>query len=152
MPYIHIRMIFRKIFFFASMLILSVLSHPWLFSLHWDNSIKILSMDIIKSAEGINKVIITEKPNAAAESSQSQKNVNNLKTLAENGHLYMVPQAPPAPNPDPVEYVKELGKRGATFYIGPHKYSTDEAIELVQKSKEATIDVSKYPEVHLGGC
>ena len=113
---------------------------------------KILSMDIIKSAEGINKVIITEKPNAAAESSQSQKNVNNLKTLAENGHLYMVPQAPPAPNPDPVEYVKELGKRGATFYIGPHKYSTDEAIELVQKSKEATIDVSKYPEVHLGGC
>ena len=71
---------------------------------------------------------------------------------AENGNLYMVPQAPPAPNPDPVEYVKELGKRGATFYIGPHKYSTDEAIELVQKSKEATIDVSKYPIVHLGGC
>ena len=71
---------------------------------------------------------------------------------AENGNLYMVPQAPPAHNPDPVEYVKELGKRGATFYIGPHKYSTDEAIELVQKSKEATIDVSKYPEVHLGGC
>lgn len=71
---------------------------------------------------------------------------------AENGNLYMAAEAPPAPNADPVEYIKELGKRGATFYIGPHKYSTDEAIELVRKSKEATIDVSKYPEVHLGGC
>ena len=71
---------------------------------------------------------------------------------ADNGNLYMAAEAPPAPNSDPVEYIKELGKRGATFYIGPHKYSTDEAIELVRKSKEATIDVSKYPEVHLGGC
>ncbi|SRX75913.1 M56 family metallopeptidase [Aequorivita antarctica] len=71
---------------------------------------------------------------------------------AENGNLYTPAQAPPPPNPDPVEYIKELGKRGATFYIGPHKYSTDEAIELVRKSKEATIDVSKYPDVHLGGC
>lgn len=71
---------------------------------------------------------------------------------AENGNLYRTAEAPPAPNPDPVEYIKELGKRGATFYIGPHKYSTDEAIELVRKSKDATIDVSKYPDVHLGGC
>ncbi len=71
---------------------------------------------------------------------------------AENGNLYMAAEAPPAPNSDPVEYIKELGKRGATFYIGPHKYSTDEAIELVQKSKKVTIDVSKYPVVHLGGC
>lgn len=71
---------------------------------------------------------------------------------AENGNLYRVAEAPPAPIADPVEYVKELGKRGATFYIGPHKYTTDEAIELVRKSKDATIDVSKYPEVHLGGC
>ncbi|MCB0465096.1 MAG: M56 family metallopeptidase [Aequorivita sp.] len=72
---------------------------------------------------------------------------------AENGNLYMVAEAPPAPNSDPVEYIKELGKRGATFYIGPHKYSTDEAIKMVQKStNEVTIDVSKYPVVHLGGC
>jgi hypothetical protein len=71
---------------------------------------------------------------------------------AENGKLYTPAQAPPPPNSDPVEYIKELGKRGATFYIGPHKYSTDEAVELVRKSKDATIDVSKYPDVHLGGC
>jgi len=72
---------------------------------------------------------------------------------AENGNLYMAPEAPPAPIADPVEYVKELGKRGATFYIGPHKYSTDEAIEMVKKStKDVTIDVSQYPIVHLGGC
>jgi len=72
---------------------------------------------------------------------------------AENGNLYMVAEAPPAPNSDPVEYVKELGKRGATFYIGPHKYSIDEAIKMVEKStNDVTIDVSQYPIVHLGGC
>ncbi|KXN98644.1 hypothetical protein LS48_11260 [Aequorivita aquimaris] len=72
---------------------------------------------------------------------------------AENGNLYMAPEAPPAPIADPVEYVKELGKRGTTFYIGPHKYSTDEAIEMVKKStNDVTIDVSQYPIVHLGGC
>ncbi|MEM0518235.1 M56 family metallopeptidase [Aequorivita flava] len=71
---------------------------------------------------------------------------------AENGNLYTAAQAPPPPNSNPVEYVKELGKRGATFYIGPHKYSTDEAIDLVRKSNEATIDVSNYPKVILGGC
>ncbi len=71
----------------------------------------------------------------------------------ENGNLYMAAEAPPAPNSDPVEYIKELAKRGATFYIGPHKYTSDEAIELVKKStNEVTIDVSKYPIVNLGGC
>lgn len=78
---------------------------------------------------------------------------NQRTPSAENGNLYMVAEAPPAPNSDPVEYVKELGKRGATFYIGPHKYSTDEAIKMVEKStNDVTIDVSQYPIVHLGGC
>jgi bla regulator protein BlaR1 len=72
---------------------------------------------------------------------------------ASNGNLYMAAQAPPAPNPNPVEYIKELAKRGATFYIGPHKYSAEEAIKMVEKStNEVTIDVSQYPDVHLGGC
>ncbi|NGX84506.1 hypothetical protein [Aequorivita sp. KMM 9714] len=31
-------------------------------------------------------------------------------------------------------------------------FSTKEAIELVTKSNEATIDVSNYPKVILGGC
>ncbi len=78
---------------------------------------------------------------------------NQRMPSAENGNLYMAPEAPPAPIADPVEYVKELGKRGATFYIGPHNYSTDEAIEMVKKStNEVIIDVSQYPIVHLGGC
>lgn len=71
----------------------------------------------------------------------------------ENGNLYMAAEAPPAPNSDPVEYIKELAKRGATFYIGPHKYTPDEAIELVKKStNDVTIDVSQYPIVKLNGC
>lgn len=70
----------------------------------------------------------------------------------ENGNLYTAVQAPPPPNSNTAEYIKELAKKGATFYIGPHKYSADEAIELVTKSNEATIDVSNYPKVILGGC
>lgn len=71
----------------------------------------------------------------------------------ENGNIYMVAEAPPAPNSDPVEYIKELAKRGATFYIGPHKYTADEAIEMAEKStNDVTIDVSQYPIVKLGGC
>ncbi len=67
--------------------------------------------------------------------------------------LFVGPLIPPTPNPNPVEYIKELAQKGATFYMGPHKYSTEEAIELVRKSKmETTIDVSQYPEVRLGGC
>ncbi|MCG2429544.1 M56 family metallopeptidase [Aequorivita xiaoshiensis] len=70
----------------------------------------------------------------------------------ENGNLYTAVQAPPPPNSNTAEYIKELAKKGATFYIGPHKYSADEAIELVTKNNEATIDVSNYPKVILGGC
>ena len=72
---------------------------------------------------------------------------------ADNGNIYTPAQAPPPPNSNMVEYVKELAKKGATFYIGPHKYSADEAIKMVEKStKDVTIDVSKYPLVYLGGC
>ena len=72
---------------------------------------------------------------------------------ADNGNLYTPAQAPPPPNSNKVEYIKELAKRGAVFYIGPHKYSAEEAIKMVQKStNDVTIDVSKYPDVHLGGC
>ena len=71
----------------------------------------------------------------------------------ENGNLYTMAQAPPPPNSNTLEYVKELAKRGANFYIGPHKYSPEEAIEMVRKStNEISIDVSKYPDVILGGC
>jgi beta-lactamase regulating signal transducer with metallopeptidase domain len=72
---------------------------------------------------------------------------------AENGNLYTPAQAPPPPNSNMIEYIKELAKRGATFYIGPHKYSAEEAIKMVEKStNDVTVDVSKYPDVHLGGC
>lgn len=99
-----------------------------------------LSKKPFKNAVKINKNI-TAHPNVPKAPS------------AENGNLYTPAQAPPPPNSNPVEYIKELAKRGATFYIGPHKYSTDEAIKMVEKStNEVTIDVSKYPEVHLGGC
>ncbi|CAM4176452.1 Peptidase M56 BlaR1 [Gillisia limnaea] len=72
---------------------------------------------------------------------------------AENGNLYTAAQSPPPPNSNTLEYIKELAKRGANFYIGPHKYSPEEAIKMVKKStNEISIDVSKYPDVILGGC
>lgn len=91
-------------------------------------------------------------PAPTLKSSENQK----LKAIKEPsvyyGKLYNVPQPPPQPNPNPVIYIKELAEKGATFYIGPHQYKTDEAIELVQKSKDPNIDVSDYPIVRLGGC
>ena len=108
-----------------------------------------LTMNVFKN-EGKGKVILSEKPVSSFEDYMEKE---TKAPSAENGNLYMAAEAPPAPIADPVEYVKELGKRGATFYIGPHKYSTDEAIKMVEKStNEVTIDVSKYPIVHLGGC
>ena len=72
---------------------------------------------------------------------------------AENGFVYTAAQSPPTLNSNKLEYVKELAKRGANFYIGPHKYSPEEAIKMVKKStNEISIDVSKYPDVLLGGC
>ena len=62
------------------------------------------------------------------------------------------PPPPPKPNSNLVEYIKELAEKGATFYIGPHEYSADEAVKMVKKNKEASIDVSKYPKVQLNGC
>lgn len=91
-------------------------------------------------------------PAPTLKSSENQK----LKAVKEPsvyyGKLYNVPQPPPQPNPNPVIYIKELAEKGATFYIGPHQYKTTEAMELVRKSKDPSIDVSDYPIVRLGGC
>ena len=91
-------------------------------------------------------------PSPTLKSSSNQK----LKAIKEPsvyyGHLYTVPQPPPQKNPNPVEYIKELAEKGATFYIGPHQHKTTEVIELVRKSKDPSIDVSDYPRVQLGGC
>ncbi|MBC8770309.1 M56 family metallopeptidase [Arenibacter sp. BSSL-BM3] len=96
-----------------------------------------------------------EEDNISSPTSQSSTD-QNLKAIKEPflyyGHLYTVPQPPAQKNPDPVEYIKELAEKGATFYIGPHQYKTDEAIELVRNSKDPNIDVSDYPVVKLGGC
>ena len=91
-------------------------------------------------------------PSPTSQSSTHQKLQAIKKSSVYYGKLYTVPQPPPQPNPDPVEYIKELAEKGATFYIGPHQYKTDEAIELVRKSKDPNIDVSDYPIVRLGGC
>ncbi len=72
------------------------------------------------------------------------------KAATEN--YFTVPEAPPAPNANPVEYIKELAKKGARFYIGPHEYTADEAIEMLQKNNNPSIDVSNYPIVKLDGC
>jgi beta-lactamase regulating signal transducer with metallopeptidase domain len=110
----------------------------------------------IQKEDGREVARLSKKPfkNATKIKPFLSSSVNTPKTpSAENGNLYMAAEAPPAPNPYPVQYIKELGKRGATFYIGPHKYSTDEAIKMVEKStNEVTIDVSQYPKVILGGC
>lgn len=70
----------------------------------------------------------------------------------EYKNLYMAAEAPPAPNANPVEYINELAKRGATFYLDNRKITVDEAIELSKSNKDFNLDVSKYPYVILNGC
>jgi len=102
-----------------------------------------------------NSTLKVEEDNIQSPTLKSSAN-QKLKAIKEPsvyyGHLYTVPQPPPQKNSDPVEYIKEVAEKGATFYIGPHQYKTDEAIELVRKSKDPSIDVSDYPVVKLGGC
>ena len=109
-----------------------------------------LKMYITEESFGHAIATLSEKPILGFKESLS---VESKAPAAENGNLYMAAEAPPAPNPNKIEYIKELAKRGAIFYIGPHKYSTDEAIKMAEKStNDVTIDVSKYPVVYLGGC
>lgn len=114
------------------------------------NENKNLKMYASQEVNGQSTVTLSAKPILSFKESLS---VESKAPSAENGNLYMAAEAPPAPISDPVEYIKELAKRGAIFYIGPHKYTRDEAIELVKKStNDVTIDVSQYPVVKLGGC
>ena len=70
-----------------------------------------------------------------------------------NRVYYNVPEPPPAPNPNnPEAYVKELAKRGAIFYSGPHKNSLEQMLELARKSDSLQLDLSEYPIVRLTGC
>lgn len=111
------------------------------------NNNKKLRVYITKTEDGNGTVTLSETP------IHNNKDKSLKAPSAENKNLYMAAEAPPAPNADPVKYIKELGKRGAVFYIGPHKYSLEEAIKMVEKSEnEITIDTSNYPDVHLGGC
>jgi len=89
---------------------------------------------------------------ARGEKKSISNSTSNQASKQSAIYYYSVPEAPPAPMANKVEYLKALSKKGATFYIGPHKYSLEEAIKMVEKSDTATIDVSKYPEVHIGGC
>ncbi|WP_192877677.1 MULTISPECIES: M56 family metallopeptidase [Arenibacter] len=104
------------------------------------------------TSEQDEKVEEDNMPSPTLKGSTHQKIKTAKEPSVYYGHLYTVPQPPPQKNTDPVEYIKELAEKGATFYIGPHQYKTDEAIELVRKSKDPSIDVSDYPIVRLGGC
>ncbi len=109
-----------------------------------------LKMYITEESFGHSIVTLSEKPILGFKEISTEE---TQTPLPENENLYMATEAPPVPNPNPIEYIKELAKRGAIFYIGPNKYTRDEAIEIVKKStNDVTIDVSKYPLVYLGGC
>ena len=104
---------------------------------------KDLTVSILEN--GKNKPVITIEFKNPTETSK--------KLVTENQNLFMTAQAPPPPNSNTLEYVKELAKRGASFYIGPHKYSQKEVLQMVKKStNEISIDVSQYPTVRLNGC
>ncbi len=66
------------------------------------------------------------------------------------------PPKPPLPMTDPAKEIISLSKRGATFYMGPHQISVDEAIEVVRKNPKTSIKIDESnmlrPKVQLDGC
>lgn len=102
------------------------------------------------------KVYISEKPiNPKKQTVYNEqiKTSNSSKgSRADNEPLIMLPAPLPAPNPNKVEYIQQLGESGATFFIGPHKYSIDKVIEMVKKNNDTEIDVSQFPIVLISGC
>jgi hypothetical protein len=62
----------------------------------------------------------------------------------------------PLPAPNPLDLIVDMAKKGATFYNGADKISSDKAIEMVKKDYNIMINVenpdSKNPIVRLGGC
>lgn len=55
------------------------------------------------------------------------------------------PQAPPPPPEpkSPLEYVQEMAKQDAIFYYKKKKITSDEAIAILKKNKDLSIDISK---------
>ncbi|MCT8339066.1 M56 family metallopeptidase [Flavobacteriaceae bacterium TK19130] len=66
------------------------------------------------------------------------------------------PSPEPLPAPDPAAQIISLAKRGAIFYSGPHEISSEEAIEMVRKGNNISIQVEETdlprPIVRLNNC
>ena len=65
----------------------------------------------------------------------------------------LIPPPPPPPVPDPVKHMKEMNKKGATFYYEGKKISGKEAIKIAKDNKDINIQIrdhdSSKPTVKL---
>ena len=115
---------------------------------------RVIPLEELKVLETIYKKMNDgQKANAEAFPECLPPPPSRKSTVTEKGNLYMAAEAPPAPNANKLEYVKELAKKGAIFHIGPQRHTSEEAIELIRKStNDVSIDVSNYPLVILDGC
>ncbi|MEZ4874281.1 MAG: M56 family metallopeptidase [Flavobacteriaceae bacterium] len=56
----------------------------------------------------------------------------------------------------PVEQIRELTKKGAAFYWGPHRITPKEAMELAEKNPDLILEIDDktylYPVVTINGC
>ncbi len=127
------------------------------------NNVKIFTAEVDRMKFIYNKMTVEQKENAQpfpyvlpaqppTPPAPKVGKTSSMQSAPEVPTIYTVPQPPPAPNDDPIEYIKELTKAGAMFYIGPHRYSSAEVIEIAKKSKDFKLDVSNYPKVNLPGC
>ena len=66
------------------------------------------------------------------------------------------PSPEPLPAPDPAAEIISLAKRGAIFYSGPHEISSEEAVEMVRRGNNISIQVEETdlprPIVRLNNC
>ena len=55
-----------------------------------------------------------------------------------------IPEPPTPPSPEtPLDHAIEMAKEGATFYYKKEKISSDEAIAILKKNKDLSMDISK---------
>ncbi len=77
----------------------------------------------------------------------------DLKSKNSNGEITEVPESPkrltgspppPPPTPkSPLDHAIEMAKQGATFYYKKKKITSDEAIAILKKNKDLSMDISK---------
>jgi biopolymer transport protein ExbD len=86
------------------------------------------------------EVIIIEKQAELDDNEEDIEVVYHIKK-GDESHI-SEPPTPPTPK-SPLDHVIEMAKQGATFYYKKKKITSDEAIAIIKKNEDLSMDISK---------